>query len=136
MIKVNVEKFLADYNAKLEEKAEKSVSKDDAIKAEIAKAEKIVVDNGYNEEIKEVFIKKVVAEKEKEFDFTEIDKEIALFEQYVDIVEDEETEEVVVENENVDGEIVEGKEEGDCENVENVVNNEPKRDVFGNIITE
>lgn len=136
MIKVNVEKFLADYNAKLEEKAEKSVSKDDAIKAEIAKAEKIVVDNGYNEEIKEVLIEKVVAEKEKEFDFTEIDKEIALFEQYVDIVEDEETEEVVVENENVDGEIVEGKEEGDCENVENVVDNEPKRDVFGNIITE
>lgn len=134
MINVNVEKFLADYNAKLDEKATKMVGKDDAIKAEVEKVEKIVAENGYNDTIKEMLTAEVVKEKEKEFDFAEIDKEIGEFEKYIIVTEDveEKEDEPVVEDvaENVEN----------AENGEVVENVEPQkeviRDVFGNIISQ
>lgn len=135
MIKVNVEKFLADYNAKLDEKATKMVGKDDAIKAEIEKVEKIVAENGFSDKIKETLIAEVKEEKEKDFDFTEIDKEIAEFEKYVEIVEDEKVEEEI--KEEIKEEVAENVEVNNGnEQVESVAveTQEVKRDIFGNII--
>ena len=137
MIKVDVEKFLADYNAKLEEKAIKMVGKDDAIKAEIEKVEKIVAENGFSDKIKETLIAEVKEEKEKDFDFTDLDKEIAEFEKYVEIVEDEKVEEEIKEENAEVAEDVEKVEVAENnEQVENVVSEaqEVKRDIFGNII--
>lgn len=133
MINVNVEKFLADYNAKLDEKATKMVGKDDTIKAEIEKVEKIVAENGFSDKIKETLIAEVTEEKEKEFDFTELDKEIADFEKYIDIVEDEKVESENTENENdvEDVEVVDNVEANEV-----IENKEVVRDVFGNIVTQ
>ena len=134
MIEVNVEKFLADYNAKLEEKATKMVGKDDAIKAEIEKVEKIVAENGFSDKIKETLITEVREEKEKDFDFTDLDNEIAGFEKYIKIVEDEKVEEEIKEE---NAEIAENVEVAKNDKpVENVISEtqEVKRDIFGNII--
>lgn len=134
MIEVNVEKFLADYNAKLEEKATKMVGKDEAIKAEIEKVEKIVAENGFSDKIKETLITEVREEKEKDFDFTGLDKEIAEFEKYIKIVEDEKVEEEIKEE---NAEIAENVEVAENDKpVEDVVPEvqEVKRDIFGNII--
>lgn len=134
MINVNVEKFLADYNAKLDEKATKMVGKEDAVNTEIEKVEKIVMENGFSDKIKETLIAEVTEEKEKEFDFTELDKEIADFEKYIEIVEDEKVEEEIKEE---NAEITENVEvAGNNEQVENAVSEtqEVKRDIFGNII--
>ena len=134
MIEVNVEKFLADYNAKLEEKATKMVGKDEAIKAEIEKVEKIVAENGFSDKIKETLITEVREEKEKDFDFTDLDNEIAEFEKYIKIVEDEKVEEEIKEE---NAEIAENVEVAENDKtVEDVVSEaqEVKRDIFGNII--
>lgn len=121
MRNVDVEKFLADYDVVVKEKEDKVNAKDAALLAEKAKAEKVCVENGYSDAVKEMLVAEVVAEKEKEFDLTEIDEKIASFEKYIVVVEDEKIEEEIVHMEKTE-EIVEP------------VDNEIKFDAFGNPI--
>lgn len=86
MKKVNVEKFLADYELAVKEKEEAVAKKDVVIAEEKAKVDALV---GYSDHVKEVLFAEVVAEKEKEFDFAILDEKIAGFEKYLEDVEEE-----------------------------------------------
>ena len=88
MRSVDSEKFLADYDALLKEKDEKIATRDAAIEAEKTKAEKVIADNNYSDKVKEMLIAEVVSEKEQEFDLTEIDSKLAVFENYIVFAED------------------------------------------------
>ena len=91
MKKVNVEKFLADYELAIKEKEEAVAKKDGVIAEEKAKVDALV---GYSDHVKEVLLAEVVAEKEKEFDFSDLDAKIVNFEKYLeDVVEEVPTEE-------------------------------------------
>ena len=112
---VNTEKFLADYELAVKEKEEAIANKDIVIAEEKAKVDAL---EGYSEHVKEILLAEVVAEKEKEFDFSLLDEKIGGFEKYLDdVVEDEPVEEVAVE---------------EVENAENV--EDVKLDEFGNPI--
>lgn len=121
MRNVDVEKFLADYDVVVKEKEDKVNAKDAALLAEKTKAENVCVENGYSDAVKEMLVAEVVAEKEKEFDLTEIDEKIASFEKYIVVVEDEKIEEEIVHME-------------ETEAVVELVANEIKFDAFGNPI--
>ena len=122
MRNVNVEKFLADYDTVLEDKKTKVSAKETAILAEKAKAEKVCVENGYSDAVKEMLVAEVVAEKEKEFDLTEIDEKIASFEKYIVVTEDEVSE------------LANSEEVAQAENVSTEENSVLKFDAFGNPI--
>lgn len=98
MKKVNVEKFLADYELAVKEKEDAIAKKDVVIAEEKAKVDALM---GYSDHVKEVLFAEVVAEKEKEFDFDALNAKIENFEKYLeDVVEEvpvEETEEKVEE---------------------------------------
>lgn len=99
MRSVDSEKFLADYDALLKTREEKIANRDAAIEAEKTKAEKVISDNNYSDRVKELLIAEVVTEKEKEFDLTEIDGEIAVFEKYIVVSEDvEDSEDSILED--------------------------------------
>lgn len=86
MKKVNVEKFLSDYELVVREKEEAVARKDIVIAEEKAKVDALV---GFSEHVKEVLFSEVVAEKEKEFDFSGIDARIEGFEKYLEDVNEE-----------------------------------------------
>lgn len=96
MKKVNVEKFLADYEVAVKEKEELVANKDLAIEAEKEKVEAL---EGFSAHVKEALLKEVIAEKETEFDLSKADEKIAGFEAYLeDIVEEEPVVEETAEN--------------------------------------
>lgn len=97
MKKVNVEKFLADYELAVKEKEEAVAKKDVVIAEEKAKVDALV---GYSDHVKEVLLAEVVAEKEKEFDFAALDAKLEGFEKYLEdvVVEAPVVEEQPVEN--------------------------------------
>lgn len=121
MRNVDVEKFLADYDVVVKEKEDKVNAKDAALLAEKEKAEKVCVENGYSDAVKEMLVAEVVAEKEKEFDLTEIDEKIASFEKYI-----VETEDVCSDDEEL--------KEAEPEEVSIEENSVIKFDAFGNPI--
>lgn len=96
MKKVNVEKFLADYELAIKEKEEAIIKKDGVIAEEKAKVDALV---GYSDHVKEVLLAEVVAEKEKEFDFSGLDAKIENFEKYLEDVVEEVPVEETAENE-------------------------------------
>lgn len=102
---VDVEKFLADYDALVVERETKIQERDKAIETEKEKAEKVVSDNGYSDAIKEMLVAEVVSEKEKEFDLTELNDNIESFESYIileeEVLEEETKEETPETQENV-----------------------------------
>lgn len=84
MKKVNVEKFLADYELAVKEKIDAVAKQDAVIAEEKAKVDALV---GYSDHVKEVLLAEVVAEKE--FDFSGLDAKIENFEKYLeDVVEE------------------------------------------------
>lgn len=86
MKKVNVEKFLADYELAVKEKEEAVAKKDVAIAEEKAKVDALV---GFSDHVKEILFAEIVAEKDKEFDFSGLDAKIEGFEKYLeDVVEE------------------------------------------------
>lgn len=96
MKKVNVEKFLADYELAVKEKKDLLERKEAVLMAEKADIE--ALPEKYNS-VKEKLFAEVAAEKEKEFDFVAVDEKIAGFEKYVEEVveEDKPVEDVAVE---------------------------------------
>lgn len=101
MRKLNEEKFFADFDAVVAEKEAKIATKEEAVKVEIEKAERVCVENGYSDAIKSVLTAEAVAEKEKEFDVTDLEEKIAEFNKYIEIVEDV-VEETIEDVENVE----------------------------------
>lgn len=96
MKKVNVEKFLADYEIAVKEKEDLLERKEATLASERADIE--ALPEKYNG-VKEKLFAEVAAEKEKEFDFESIDAKIAGFEAYLeDVVEEEPVVEEVAEN--------------------------------------
>lgn len=93
---VDETKFLADYDLAVKEREDLIATKDTAIKAEVEKAERVILDNGYSDAVKELLIAEVVAEKKKEFDLTKLDAKVDMFKAYIiekeDVVEDEDNE--------------------------------------------
>jgi hypothetical protein len=92
MKKVNVEKFLADYEIAVKEKETLEVAKEEAISLEKSKAEQVCLQNGYSEHIKEALIEAAIAEKQKEFSVEAVDQKVAKFEEYLIDIEDENSE--------------------------------------------
>lgn len=99
MKKVNVEKFLADYEVAVKEKEEAVAKKDIVIAEEKAKVDALV---GYSDHVKEVLLAEVVAEKEKEFDFDALDTKLEGFEKYLEDVIEEDAIEENIEEEKVE----------------------------------
>lgn len=105
--KVNEELFLADYQLAIEEKNALVIARESAFEAEKQKVEALV---GFSDRVKETLLAEVIAEKEAEFNFEEIDEKIARFEKYLEDVEhpeDCECEECLAKRAQVNEEIVE-----------------------------
>ena len=94
MREINTERFFAAYDELIRAKEEKLATKDQVIEAEKVKAENVVATNGYSDAVKELLIKEIVAEKEKEFDTVEDDAKIAEYAQFIDFTEDVAEEEI------------------------------------------
>ena len=94
MREINTERFFAAYDELIRAKEEKLATKDQVIEAEKVKAENVVATNGYSDAVKELLIKEIVAEKEKEFDTVEDDAKIAEYAQFIDFTEDVVEEEI------------------------------------------
>lgn len=121
MREINTERFFAAYDELIRAKEEKLATKDQVIEAEKVKAENVVATNGYSDAVKELLIKEIVAEKEKEFDTVEDDAKIAEYAQFIDFTEDV-VEEEIHEEHPADCECEEcvSKRLAEQENVENV----------------
>ena len=102
---VDETKFLADYDKVLEDRDTLVATRDAAIDAEIAKAEKVVADNGYSDTVKDLLVAEVVAEKQKEFDLTVLNARVEMFENYI-LVKEDVTRETEIETEQVENEEV------------------------------
>lgn len=103
MKKVNVEKFLADYELAVKEKEDLLERKEAVLMAEKADIE--ALPEKYNS-VKEKLFAEVAAEKEKEFDFVAVDEKIAGFEKYLEDVEEVVEEDKPVEDVAVEAPIV------------------------------
>lgn len=106
MKKLNEQKFWEAYEVALKAKEAAVAEKEAALAQERADVE--ALPEKY-ETIKETLLKEVLAKKEAEFDFAELDAEIAKFEQFLDEVEEVVANEAPVEE--VEGEAVVAAEE-------------------------
>lgn len=114
MKKINEQKFLDAYEVALKAKEAAVAEKEAALNIE---KEKVSSLEGYSDHVKEILLAEVIAEKEKEFDLSKLDADIATFEQFLEDVEEEIVE--TVESEPV---------------IEESVVEEQKFDEFGNPI--
>ena len=89
MKKVNVEKFLADYELSVQERETATTAKEEAIEKVKADNETMAVEKGWSEFVKNGVLELLLAEKEKEFDFVALDEKVSGFEKYLEDVEEE-----------------------------------------------
>lgn len=82
--KVNEQLFLVDYQLAIEEKNTLVTDREIALEAE---RQKVAALAGFSDRVKETLLAEVIAEKEAEFNFKEIDEKIARFEKYLEDVE-------------------------------------------------
>lgn len=100
MKRVNVEKFLADYELAVKEKEDAVNAKENALNTAKLEAENMAKEKGWSEFVKNGIQSILIQEQEEKFDFSGLDAKLENFEKYLeDIVEEtQDVEEHPVEN--------------------------------------
>lgn len=89
MKKVNVEKFLSDYELVVREKEDAVNAKENALNTAKLEAENMAKEKGWSEFVKNGIQSILIQEQEEKFDFSGLDAKLENFEKYLEDVNEE-----------------------------------------------